>query len=229
MVLFCSCEQPTTGEQLLENAIAYHDPNDNWKTFNNTLFVTMETPNKPNRNSKISINLIEDYFYVKAVRDTLITEYTVTKEDCSIQFCGKTEFTEDEVKAYGLHCDRAKLYKNYYTYLYGLPMKLNDPGTNVDEKVEYKTFKGNEYLVLKVTYDEGIGSDIWYFYFNPETYAMEVYQFYRSDEHGELKEGTGEYILLTDEETISGIKMPKTRTWYYNSDDTYLGTDILKK
>ncbi len=112
---------------------------------------------------------------------------------------------------------------NYYTYLYGLPMKLKDEGTNIDPKIEKKSFKGKEYLVLKVTYEETVGSDIWFFYFDPKTYAMEVYQFFKKD-----KPDSGEYILLTGMETINDIKMPKTRAWYYNKDDKYLGTDILK-
>ena len=62
------------------------------------------------------------------------------------------------------------------------------------------------------------------FYFNPETYAMEIYQFLKNGE-----ENTGEYILLSGMETVNGIKMPKTRAWYYNKNDKYLGTDILKK
>ena len=113
--------------------------------------------------------------------------------------------------------------RNYYTYLYGLPMKLKDPGTNLDSKVQKRTFKGKEYLVLKATYDQKVGDDIWYFYFDPTTYAMEVYQFY----HDESK-NDGEYILLKDMEEIDGVKMPKVRAWYYNSDDTYLGTDTLE-
>jgi len=126
-----------------------------------------------------------------------------------------------------MSCDRANLYKNYYTYLYGLPMKLNDPGTNLSETVENKAFKGKAYLVLKVTYDEAVGSDVWYFYFDPKTYAMEVYQFFKTDDNGKEKRDSGEYILLTDEAVVNAIKMPKVRAWYYNKDDKYLGTDTL--
>ena len=84
-------------------------------------------------------------------------------------------------------------------------------------------------MVLKATYDTSVGSDVWYFYFDPETYAMEVYQFYKTDDKGDVKPDSGEYILLADEETVSGIKMPKIRAWYYNKDDKYLGTDTLEK
>ena len=34
------------------------------------------------------------------------------------------------------------MYQNYYTYLYGLPMKLKDAGTIIHEKVALKKFKG---------------------------------------------------------------------------------------
>jgi phosphoserine aminotransferase len=39
----------------------------------------------------------------------------------------------------------------------------------------------------------------------------------------------GEYILLTEEETFSGIKFPKNRAWYQNADKKILATDILTK
>ena len=122
---------------------------------------------------------------------------------------------------YNLNKERANLYKNYYTYLYGLHMKLKDDSTIIHQKVEKGNFKGKKYLILKVTYNKGIGKDTWYFYFNPKTYAMEVYQFFK-----EAKD-SGEYILLSGLDIINGVKMPKKRVWYYNKDDKYLGTDIL--
>jgi hypothetical protein len=219
--------QELSGAELLDKAIAYHDPKGNWETFSGTFNVTMETPSGPNRDSTIKINLPEEYFYVKAARDTITTEYAVTKADCKIMLNGDDQLSAAILKENNLSCERAGMYQNYYTYLYGLPMKLKDPGTNVDSSVETKTFKGKEYLVLKASYDAEVGSDVWYFYFDPTTYAMEIYQFYKGDP---LKEGkdTGEYILLTEEMTVNGVKMPKNRAWYYNKDDKYLGTDKLK-
>jgi len=221
--VFSFSQEKITGAQLLEKAIQYHDPNGNWKSFNQTLFVTMKTPKNPNRDSEIKINLPEEYFYVKASRGENTTEYIVDKGTCKIVFNG-TENPSEEIKTTNkLSCDRASLYKNYYTYLYGLPMKLKDNGTIIDNKVERKNFKGKEYLVLKATYNKEVGKDTWYFYFNPKTYAMEIYQFFKQ------KPDSGEYILLSEQETIGGIKMPKNRAWYYNKNDGYLGTDILSK
>jgi hypothetical protein len=219
--------QDLTSSQLLEKAINYHDPNGNWESFNETFTVVMTTPNAPKRTSVISINLPSEYFSVIATKDTVITTYSLDKGKCKMKYNG---IVLDSISAQekNMSCDRASLYKNYYTYLYGLPLKLKDPGTNLNENVEKKTFKGKNYLVLKVTYDKYVGSDVWYFYFNPKTYAMEVYQFFKTDENGKEKTDSGEYILLSEEATVDGIKMPKVRAWYYNKDDKYLGTDTLE-
>jgi len=224
---FTAYAQNIEVNELLEKTLNYHDPNGNWKTFSDEITVVMTTPNSPKRTSIISIDLPQQYFSVTATKDTVTTTYTLDKGKCQMKYHGKVLDTA-EAREKKMTCDRATLYKNYYSYLYGLPMKLRDPGTNLNNKVEKRLFKGKDYLVLKVTYDEGIGSDVWYFYFNPETYAMEVYQFYKTDDNGKEKPDTGEYILLSEEALVNGIKMPKVRAWYYNKDDKYLGTDTLK-
>ncbi len=226
-VLFFSIQsfgQEITGNQLLEKAIQYHDPSGNWNTFKGTLFVTMETPNSSKRESEIHIDLPNQIFSVKAKSGKNTSEYILEKENIQIVFNGEKNPAEEILKKNRLSEDRAKMYQNYYTYLYGLPMKLKDEGTIIHQKVIKKTFKGNQYLVLKATYKKEVGKDTWYFYFNPKTFAMEVYQFF----HDESK-NDGEYILLTNEEIINGVKMPKNRAWFTNKEEKHLGTDILSK
>jgi hypothetical protein len=216
-----SFSQELTGDELLEKAIQFHDPNNNWSTFNGEFLITMEIPEESSRKSKININLPEQYFSVEAIRDTIVTEYTIQKGVCNVSINGDENPSEEIKKKYSLSCERANMYKNYYTYLYGLPMKLKDEGTIIHQKVAKKAFQGKEYLVLKVTYNKEVGKDNWYFYFDPKTYAMEVYQFFKE------KKDSGEYILLSGLVTINEVKIPKIRAWYYNKENTHLGTDIL--
>ena len=216
--------QDITGQQLLEHAIGYHDPDGHWKTFQGTLEVTMTTPDKKQRISTIQLDIPRQVFQLDFDQDGDKISQRVEKGHCTLSLNGSSELSSAAIEKHRLTCDRAKLMKDYYTYLYGLPMKLKNPGTVISSKVERKKFKGKEYLVLKASYDEAVGKDIWYFYFDPDTYAMQVYQFF----HDEAK-NDGEYILLSGEENASGIKMPKTRAWYYNKDDKYLGTDVLTK
>ena len=221
LISMSSFSQEISGDELLEKAIQFHDPNGNWETFEGSFLVRMETPSSAPRESNIQINVSKEYFSVKAIRDTISTLYTVSKGVCTAAINGDDNPSEVLKKKYSLNCERAKMYKNYYTYLYGLPMKLKDEGTIIDQKVAKKVFKGKEYLVLKATYKQEVGKDTWYFYFDPITYAMEVYQFFK------VAKDSGEYILLSGLETINGIKMPKDRAWYYNKNGGYLGTDIL--
>jgi hypothetical protein len=221
LISMSSFSQEISGDELLEKAIQFHDPNGNWETFEGSFLVRMETPNSAPRESNIQINVSKEYFSVKAIRDTVSTVYTMRKGVCTAEINGNDNPSEVLKKKYSLNCERANMYKNYYTYLYGLPMKLKDEGTIIDQKVAKKVFKGKEYLVLKATYKQEVGKDTWYFYFDPITYAMEVYQFFK------VAKDSGEYILLSGLETINGIKMPKDRAWYYNKNGGYLGTDIL--
>tara|TARA_B110000003_G_scaffold182184_1_gene181288 strand:+ start:2355 stop:3074 length:720 start_codon:yes stop_codon:yes gene_type:complete len=213
--------QETTGLQLLEKAIEFHDPNGNWSTFSGTFNITMKKPTKSDRHSMIRIDLPNEYFNLYAIQDKTKYGYILDKEKCQINFNGNIA-TEKEKTANNLSCELAKMYQNYYTYLYGLPMKLKDIGTIIHEKVALKKFKGKDYLVLKVTYKKEVGEDTWYFYFDPSTYAMKIYQFYHEEEKND-----GEFILLSGLEIVNGIKMPKKRAWYYNKGEKYLGTDFL--
>ncbi|NQZ43058.1 MAG: hypothetical protein HRT65_02025 [Flavobacteriaceae bacterium] len=211
-----------SASELLEKAIAFHDPQQHWQEFKGEFNVRMETPKSSDRKSTIAIDFSRRFFELKVSKDTDSYTYRFKGNDCETSLNGSTEVTDEDRERLRLHCNRGRMMQDYYTYLYGLPMKLKDPGTRLAEKVERKTFKGKTYLTLKVTYDAEVGDDTWYFYFDPDTYAMEVYQFF----HDESK-NDGEYILLDGLKEVSGIKMPRTRAWYYNSDDTYLGTDIL--
>lgn len=220
--VFFNQAQDISGSELLERAISFHDPNGNWNSFKGTMLIEMETPNSSLRSTLVAIDLQGNYFKTTVKKDEYTIESELDNGECSLKWNGSSTIPEKIKDSLRISCDRAKMMKDYYTYLYGLPMKLKDPGTLIENKVTKKSFKGKEYLVLKVGYKKEVGSDTWYFYFDPNTYAMEVYQFF----HDETK-NDGEYILLSDMTTFNGIKIPKTRAWYYNKDNKYLGTDNL--
>ncbi|MCM4150068.1 hypothetical protein DHD05_00560 [Arenibacter sp. N53] len=218
----CCIGQNIGGTELLEKAISYHDPNGRWSSFKGNFSVTMESPKGDKRKSHIAIDLPASSFKLTTNRDNNAIEQTVDKGECLVTLNGITNISDADKAAHNISCERTKKMKDYYTYLYGLPMKLRDPGTIIESRVETKTFKGKKYLRLKATYSKEVGTDTWYFYFDPTSYAMEVYQFFHDESQND-----GEYILLSGVEIINGIKMPKTRAWYYNKNDQYLGTDVL--
>lgn len=211
-------------EELLEKSIKFHDPADNWAKFDATLTLVGERPNGSSRTTQVSFNNVKETFVMKSVRDSLQLEQALIKDSCIIKVNGSTSISDEQQKKYRLDCKRTTLMRNYYGYLYGLPMKLKDKGTIIDEKVSKVKFLDKEYLSIRVTYEAEVGKDIWYFYFDPSSYALSGYRFY----HDETK-NDGEYITLEKLETVQGIKMPKIRSWYINKDDKFLGKDILEK
>ncbi|MEQ8476097.1 DUF6503 family protein [Fulvivirga sp.] len=208
--------------EVLQKSIAYHDPQGYWSSFQAALKIDLNQPDGSQRESDINIDLQKGKFSMTERRGENVVMRSLNGEECTISFNGKSEFSDEESKKFGLTCDRAELYKNYYTFLYGLPMKLKDEGAVLYEDVEDVVFKEKAYLKLKITFKEGVGTDTWYIYLNPETYAMEVYQFY----HDETK-NDGEYILLSELIEYEGMQIPKVRKWYTNKEDKWLGTDDL--
>ena len=145
--------QNISASEVLNKSIAFHDPQGNWPTFNGELQVTMVTPKRSPRVSVINIDLPSEKFQLIQSRDSIETRYNLEKWKC-------TTTVTDSLVGKRTPCEMAVFFKDYYTYLYGLPMKLKDPGTLLDQKAERVTFKGKEYLKISVKYDEAIGTDV---------------------------------------------------------------------
>lgn len=214
--------QNLTANELLNKSIQYHDPNSFWNKFNASFYVTMESSKRPLRTSKISLDLDQSFFKLSVqVEDNQWTS-TLDNGACELSYNGSKRISPEIEKKFRLNCKRAEMYRDYYTYLYGLPMKLRDEGTLIDPEVIKQKVDGKDYFVLKVTYEPEVGSDTWYFYFDQSSYALKRYQFF----HDESK-NDGEYIILDNELEIAGIKIPKDRSWYFNLDNKFIGKDIL--
>ena len=215
--------QSLTSKQLLEKSIQYHDPGARWKKFKGLLYMDQLGTDKNIRGSRlVSIDIPREYFQLKQHRDEEVIVREVTGYECTNSYNGSVEFSEDVRSKHQLTCDRAKMYRNYYLYLYGLPMKLKDPGTIIHPGVNLDHFEDKECYSIKVTYEKEVGEDTWYFYFDTSTYALIGYRFY----HNESK-NDGEFITLEGEININGIIMPRDRYWYTNKEREFLGADLL--
>ena len=220
-----SYAQELTAEQLLARSIEFHDPMGKWETAEMELILKMETPNQTQRVSKVNINNAAGTFSVEYVSKGHLLNYQVQTNDSVevwVDFQKATGRTD--IDSLDLSPDRARRWRNYYSYLYGLPMKLKDAGTNINQEVRNDYFNGQSALSIRVTYDEAVGGDIWYFYFHPETYAMVGYRFYHDENIND-----GEYILLDGMEIQNGMRIPKDRYWYVNEDASFLGADMLQR
>lgn len=222
LLTFTTQAQDLSASELLSRSMAFHDPDGKWAQTKFNLVVDMEVPGRPVRSSEIVIDNANGTFQLSYVGQGRLMQFMVDAKDSAE---ARLNFRKpDPVMADSLDmtADRARRWRNYYCYLYGLPMKLTDDGTNIEEEVTRTTFNNKPVLSIKVTYDQQVGSDTWYFYFNPETYAMVGYRFY----HDEGK-NDGEYIVLNGMSIHNGLRIPRDRTWYTNAENRLLGTDYL--
>lgn len=213
-----------TAAEVLSKSIAYHDPKGVWESGKFKLKLKESRPNGTFRETEIKINNGQQSFELTQMRDGRKVYRFVKGDDCQNKLDDATAFSAEEAKKFRLDCEYSPRMKDYYTYLYGLPMKLRDPGTVLGEEVKTVEFDGRQLLQLRVTYKPKVGEDIWYFYFDPSTYALSGYRFY----HDESK-NDGEYILISGEQKVGPLKLPKKREWYTHKEEKFLGTDELVK
>ena len=221
-VTFPIFSQPMEAEAILEKSIAYHDPQGRWHTFVGYLTVESQSPNASLRTSVIQLDLPKNNYQSTVRQDgnTIVSKWH--NGQCQYSINGETPSSPALAEKFGLNCDRTTWLRNYYLYLYGLPMKLKDPGTHLHPEVAEVEWMGGLYYRLRVDYDPKVGNDRWYFYFDTTTYQLRHYQFYHDESQND-----GEYILLAEEQELQGMKIPKTRAWYTNKEGVYLGTDTL--
>lgn len=168
------------------------------------------------------MDLSQSKFELIQRRNDDLISYSFTSDSLQTEVNGSSEISEDLRQQLNISNDRAIMLRNYYTYLWLLPMKLTDPGTVLDDSVIETTYDGYPVYKLKVTYDLEVGHDTWYFYFDRKDFQMRGYQFF----HDEMK-NDGEYITLSGLIKVDGLLLPSERRWFTNLDNTYLGTDRM--
>ena len=208
--------------RLVQQAIAFHDPQGLWQNGVFRLHLEETRPDGPARQTTLLIDNAAGRFEIATQREGAQIDGVLDPEGCEMRLNGSTQFSGEEQEKYRLTCDRLEWLRNYYAYLWGLPMKLHDASTVLDPDVLETTYQNRSVQAVRVTYEEAAGSDIWYFYLDTETHALSGYRFF----HDEAK-GDGEYITLAGEVEAGGLRLPKARAWYTNAEDRYLGTDTL--
>ncbi len=204
---FYSCKtktaDPVTGRDYILKSIQYHDPKGSWTTLKAKFVIQDSLP--AGRNSRF-YEFSLDNSQSKLVYKIEGLQYIVWNDSVQV--------FEGEIEK-----ERALRMRNYFAYLWGLPMKLMDSGTDIEDLVKTEILDGVSYHVVRVPYEK----DIWYFYLEPDTYRLAAYKFYQDE-----PKQKGEIIFLEDELEFKGMKIPANRSWYRTEVSEFLGTDQLK-
>lgn len=220
----CFCQsRPKVDSPVLQKTLAYHDPKNNWPKLKARLYLSSTDTAGQENTFELEMDNATGYFCHISRQDGKEVVKGMANGKPFFLLDGKSEISEEDKKKYSLTPEALKWVHGFYGYLYGLPMKLTDEGARVAEAETEAGIEGKIYRMLQVSYAAHVGKDNWFFYLDPDTYAMEAYRF----NHGEPQ--SGELIILDQELTVQDIKIPKVRKWYLNKNKKYLGTDTLLK
>lgn len=211
----------SSSRELIERSIAYHDPEGVWETAAVALRLVESRPERPPRTTEIRLDAGAGRVSVTRDSGDGAARFEIHGEEIvSRSVDGETALPEEAFAEAGLGAETVRRLRDYYLYLWGLPMKLRDPGAIFDPEPAPDTWEGQEALRVRVTYDPEVGGDTWYFFFDPETARLVGYRFH----HDETK-NDGEYILLGGEISGGGLRLPAKRSWYWNDSGDFLGED----
>jgi hypothetical protein len=208
---------------ILQHSIDYHDPQGLWSWNAFRIQLAGTRPIAGPTLTEIVIDNVAGRFTMQRDRYGQLTETAVTGEDCWTRLDGSSELTPEQVERYRLSCEQMRGERDYHTFLYGLPMKLRDPGTLLHPEAIRTEFQGEDVWQVRITYDPDVGTDTWYFYIHPRSFALVGYRFYHDEAAND-----GEYIVLDRITEGGGMRLSKVRSWYSNSDDRLMGTDTVR-
>lgn len=226
LVAALSCGSSAAADDLSQTlplSQRHHDPKGVW--FKSKIRLTIEEARTDGstRTSLVVLDHPGSAFELKTRRDDRQIVMSVFREKTSATLDGRLDFSKEDAEKYGLTPESVLKRRNYYGYVFGLPMKLADPGTIVGIPVPIAKYEGRTYRKIRVTYDPKVGGDAWDFFFDPKTNALSGYRFF----HDEAK-GDGEFITLEGEiECGQGVRLPRARSWFMNKDRKALGTDTI--
>lgn len=200
----CQNQEPLTSEEILAQSIAYHDPGSKWSNLNTKFEI--ESQSVFNDNNKDTIELRFDILKDKFGYNNYRTNEVVSFEGANCY--------AHSMK--GL-CESKGWTKNFYTYIWGLPMKLKDEGTVLSSIVVDTLFFEKPCYALSVKYE----AESWLYFINKESSKLEGFQFIFNNDNEK-----GEYVRNIGNSDMSGVDVPMKRIWY-DLKGKELGTDVV--
>ena len=215
--------QLPTGPEVVAAAIQHHDPKGRWSelAFSANRQTSTEVDGQQVENSAaFRIDNRNGTFAGRAKYDDIPYLHVVTADTCFGVLENPIFAQGYDIREGLLGCESATRMYHFFSYMLGVPMKLNDPGTQIQEKVQRKEMDGKACYEVKVTYPPAIGEETWLFYFQESDYQLVAAQFYK-----DARTKDGELIFYRDYTKLRKVKLPQTLIWETMPDHTFLATD----
>ena len=213
----------TAAESLLARSVAFHDPHGHFgsKTIGLT-WSGLGTDGTERMRFEIAMAADQNDFTLEGNYGETQFEYSVEGSQFHAVIDGEAEYDDEARDKMVLGREDGMFWRNYFGFLGGLPMNLRSDDVHIDAAVEATQFMQQEVHAIRVFYEESVGTDTWYFYFEPESAELVGCKFTKAD-----PAKPGEYLVFEELAEADGLRLPMRRRWYMNDDDRHLGNDEI--
>ena len=211
--------QEMPSKEVISLSIQYHDPENRWNSLNSDFLVLSD---RDTTALKLANNrsMVE---WTEKLKDNRLISGGYIGDSCYVRLDGKPIPPQGEIDNFLLDCPQIIGRSNYWLYMYGLPMKLNDKQAIIDPKALKVNFLDKEYWLIKVRYEGSAEGERWQFYFDPDSYRFAIAQYF----HPALGDDS-EYIVYDKPIDIDGMVIPSKHSWYMLNNTEFIGFEQLK-
>lgn len=207
VLLLTGCRnQPKSAIEIINKSVTFHDQHNHWSKLNAQFNFDSKfsIATFPQETLNISMNVKTDAFHYHNPKRKVKVQYI--NDVCSADSCTGA-------------CKGYSWTKSFYPYIWGLPMKLKDPGYTPEKDWAECIFNMYPCYSVKMNYE----NENFIYYFDQSDFQLRGFQFLKNDEskHGEI-------VTLKGLHTFDGIKFPAHRTWL-NLDSSLIGTNEVLK
>ncbi|WP_339756927.1 DUF6503 family protein [Algoriphagus aquimarinus] len=205
--LISACSTNPSGKQVLKKSIEFHDPNSNWNSLQERFSLQSDFIYPETALYNLLIGLDNPNKQVSYSNETLAQRVDFTDTTCVVILGTKS-------------CEQTTWTKNFYHFILGLPMTLQNDEGIIQESVEPMTFHDEASYRVAVDFEK----EKWHFYFSKADYHLVGFAFNKNFE------SKAEEIRTNGLIEIAGMKLPKTRSWWITTDSIrpiYSGRDEI--
>lgn len=199
----CSSIKTKTAQDIVEASIKFHDPKNKWANLNaEFLFESKFSFNDSvPEELQVTIDVQKNDFQYHNLDRKVNIQYP--QESCII------------LQGEGT-CEGYRWTKNFYTYVWGLPMKLQDSEARIQEGFSSDTINNIPLNVVAVHYE----NENFKFYFDQKSSELKFFSFIKNN-----AEKHGEFIELRGLFEYNEIKFPAVKEWRESDSKKLIGTN----
>ena len=215
-----------SADWIWKKVIRQYDPDKNWKNFRGEMHLyTIQPEGVSTEEDLVLDNKRNFYQSIMYLNDQIIVR-GMKEGQIFFSVDGRTQLSEEEQAQFGLNEKGIEQVFQHHRLHFGLPMQLREAGVSVDPQVERLPLKEIECYVLKFTgkpgktpayYDDPI-----FLYISVEDFSIVAIRYSNI-----TRDFPSCNALFNGEIEVGGIRVPKTKTYFRESDGQYWFTDAF--